>query len=508
MLESRREFLNLCGAAGMAALLPVTGFADEKARKGGHVRMAIQNGSLADTLDPAKGIHSGDFTKQFCIFNALTEFDDTLKPGYALAETIESADGLTWHIAIKKGIHFHDGAELSSADVVFSLARHKNPETVSKVFALAKNFKEVSATGKYTVTLQLERADFDFPSVLGSSFFLIVKDGTRDFARPVGTGPFIVDRFVPGGPFSAKRNPNYWKSGLPHLDSVEIIGVPDSPARVNAVLAGDIDICSLVDHKYAAQVKASPDVTLVVNKLGIYTDLVLRSDNPVTGNADFVSAMRYLQDRDRLVSTAMQGYGVVANDQPVAPWDPYFLQGLPQTSFDLDKARYFIKKSGLAGQSMEIVCQPGIASAVEGAQWIQSYGAQAGFNFVVKQVPTEGYWANYWTKRPITYGSVTNRPTAGMIFDVYYSSQSPLNEAHWRSPRVDELLASARAEPDFKKRKAIYGDLQTFVHANSGTVIPVFDVILDGVSKTVRGYRTKPSGMNMGFRFAEYVWRA
>jgi len=70
------------------------------------------------------------------------------------------------------------------------------------------------------------------------------------------------------------------------------------------------------------------------------------------------------------------------------------------------------------------------------------------------------------------------------------------------------LLDAAGAEGDFAKRKAIYGDMQTLVHEESGTIIPVFTAILDGVSRQIRGYKPNPSGMNMGYRFAESIWRA
>ncbi|WP_454827485.1 ABC transporter substrate-binding protein [Paraburkholderia xenovorans] len=510
MKTSRRDFLSMCAAAGagLAGGLPGVALADEAPKKGGSVRMAVQNGSVSDTLDPAKGAHSGDWTKQFCIFNALMEFNDSLSPSPALAEKLESSDGITWHIAVRRGVHFHDGSELVADDVVYSLARHKDPATTSKAFAIASGFKEIKANGQYEVTLVIDKPNFDLPSVLGSSYFLITKNGAKDFLKPIGTGPFMLGAFTPGGKFTAKRNPNYWKSGPPYLDSVEIIGVPDNAARVNAVLAGDVDICSLVEHPYASQVKSNANVQLVVNKLAIYTDLILRQDNPIAGNKDFVAAVRYMQDRKRMVEDVMRTYGVIANDHPVAPWDPYFLAGLPQREFDLDKAKFHVRKSGLAGQSIEIFCQPGIATSVEGAQFMQSFGAQAGFNFVVRQVPTDGYWSTYWTKRPITYGSISNRPNVGMIFELFYTSKSPTNEARWKDPKLDQLLESARAEGDFNKRKAIYGDMQTLVHDSSGTIVPVFDVILDGVSKNVRGYKPNPSGMNMGYRFAEAVWRA
>lgn len=508
MQTSRRGFLSACGTAGVLANLPNLSWAEETPKKGGHVKFAVQNGSVSDTLDPAKGAHSGDYTKQFCLFNALTEFNDSMTPDMALAEKLETSNGTHWRIVLKQGIHFHDGSELTAADVVYSLARHKDPATGSKAFAIAKEFTEIKAVGKYEASLVITKPNFDLPAMLGSSYFLIVKDGVKDFTKPVGTGPYVLDAFVPGSKFSAKRNSNYWKSGLPHLDSVEIFGVPDNGARVNAVLAGDIDVCSLVETRYAKQVIGSSNVDLVVNKLALYTDLILRQDHPITGNQDFVMAVRYMQDRKRMLDNVMQGYGAIANDHPVAPWDPYFLEGLPQRPFDLDKAKYHMQKSGLTGQSMEVICEPGITASVEGAQFLQGFGEKVGFNFKIKQVPIDGYWSTYWTKFPITYGSVNNRPTVGMIFDLFYRSASVMNEAHWKSPKLDQLLDAACAEGDFNKRKAIYGDMQTLVHESSGTIVPVFTAILDGVSKKVRGYKPNPSGMNMGYRFAESVWRA
>ncbi|WP_299452399.1 ABC transporter substrate-binding protein [uncultured Pigmentiphaga sp.] len=508
MQTSRRDFLSMCATASAMAGLPTLSWASESPKRGGHVRFAVQNRSISDTLDPAKGAHSADWTKQFCLFNALTEFNDSMIPDLALAERLESTDGAHWRIVLKQGIHFHDGAELTAEDVVYSLARHKDPATASKGYAIASGFTEIKAVGKYELALTISKPNFDLPAVLGSSYFLIVKNGTKDFSKPVGTGPYVLESFVPGDKFTAKRNPNYWKSGLPYLDSVEIIGVPDNAARVNAVLAGDIDICSLVENRYAKQVDASKNVDLIVNKLSLYTNLILRQDNPITGNQDFVAAVRYMQDRKRMLDSVMQGYGAIANDHPVAPWDPYFLEDLPQRPFDLDKAKYHMQKSGLAGQTMEVICQPGIPASLEGAQFLQGFGAQAGFNFKIRQVPTDGYWSTYWTKFPITYGSISNRPSVSMIFDLFYRSTSSTNEAQWKDPRLDQLLDAAGAEGDFAKRKAIYGDMQTLVHEESGTIIPVFTAILDGVSRQIRGYKPNPSGMNMGYRFAESIWRA
>ena len=236
---SRRDVLRALAAGGVmsltgAGLLARTGtaLAQGTPKQGGKIRVATQSASASDTLDPAKGALSTDYVRANMFYNGLTELDSHLGAKMALAESVETKDAVVWVVTLRKGVQFHDGKPLEPADVVYSIMRHKDPATASKAKTLADQIKDAKATGPNEVTITLEGANADLPVILATSHFMILKDGTKDFRTAIGTGPFKVKEFSPGVRTVGVRNPNYWKSGLPHLDEIELISCtsPDSSA--------------------------------------------------------------------------------------------------------------------------------------------------------------------------------------------------------------------------------------------------------------------------------------
>ena len=81
---------------------------------------------------------------------------------------------------------------------------------------------------------------------------LIVPDGFKDWANPVGTGAFRLEKFDPGVRISLKKNPDYYKEGRGWLDGAEITVINDAVARFNALKSGQIDAINRVDPKAVA----------------------------------------------------------------------------------------------------------------------------------------------------------------------------------------------------------------------------------------------------------------
>ena len=96
-------------------------------KRGGRIRIASMSSSSADTLDPAKGALSTDYVRHFMVYGGLTMYDTRLIPQPWLAEDISTDDRIDWIFKLRRGVTFHDGRALTSADVVFSLLRHKDP---------------------------------------------------------------------------------------------------------------------------------------------------------------------------------------------------------------------------------------------------------------------------------------------------------------------------------------------------------------------------------------------
>ncbi|MBN3863142.1 ABC transporter substrate-binding protein [Pseudomonas frederiksbergensis] len=515
---SRRNALQMLGLAGVAAvgassLFGAAGklFAEEaaspgKGKPGGRIRVAGSSSSTADTLDPAKGSSSTDYVRHFMFYNGLMRFDSHMVPQLELAERIESTDATLWVITLRKEVTFHNGKALTAADVVFSLLRHKDPITGSKVLPLASQFAEVKATGTHEVQIQLSGPNAELPSVLAISHMLIVPEGTSDFSQGIGTGPFKAKEFKPGVRSIGVRNTNYWKPGLPYLDEIEFIAIADEPSRINALLSGDVQIVNEVNPRSTVRIKASTKHRVVDSPSGNYTDLIIRQDQLPGKSPEFTEAMKLLLDREQIKSAIFRGFARVGNDHPIAPGARFYNADLPQRAYDPEKAKFLLKKAGMESISMPLMCSPAATGSVDIAVLLQQSAKEAGLKLDVNRLPSDGYWSNHWAKHPLSFGNINPRPNADMLFSQFFQSTAPWNESGWKNEQFDQLLVQARGETDEVKRGKMYADMQTLVHEHGGIGVPVFISNIDGADQRVKGYGTNPLGGFMGYMFAEQIW--
>lgn len=475
-------------------------------RQGGRIRVASTSSSTADTLDPAKGALNTDYVRHFMLYSGLTELDSALRPIPALAEEIVSHDQQIWHLRLRKGVIFHDGKPFVAGDVVHSLLRHKDPLVGSKMADIAAQFLSVRETGRHELEIRLTGPNADLPTILAQSHFLIVPEGKTDFSTANGTGPFKIVQFKPGVRTLVQRNTEFWKPGKPYLDEIELIAIPDEVSRVNALLSGDVHLINAINPRSTKRVRGSPGHALIETKSGLYTNLIIRQDRMPTANPDFTEALKCLLDRPLINRALFRNYGTIANDQPIPPFHPYYRDDLPQRSLDLDRARWLIRRAGMEGLRLPIYASPAAEGSVDMASVLQEYGAKAGLHLAVNRVPADGYWSTHWMKHPLGFGNSNPRPTADMIFSLFYKSDARWNESGWKSPRFDSLLLEARGEADETRRKQLYGEMQELVHGNCGSAIPVFISLLDGHDRRLKGLRPVPLGGFMGYTFAEHVW--
>ncbi|TIP38104.1 MAG: ABC transporter substrate-binding protein, partial [Mesorhizobium sp.] len=336
--------------------------------------------------------------------------------------------------------------------------------------------------------------------------FMIVQDGTTDFSKGNGTGAFVLETFEPGVRSVVTKNKNYWKSGKPYLDSFEFIAISDDSARVNALLSGDIAFAASINPRAMKLLESQQGFELSKTTSGNYTDLNIRLDMDPGKKADFVAGMKYLVNREQIVKSALRGLGEIGNDQPVSPANIFHNADLKPKAFDPDKAKFHFQKAGLLGQSIPVIASDAATSSIDMAVIIQAAGSDIGMKLDVQRVPSDGYWDNYWLKAPIHFGNINPRPTPDILFSLLYASNAPWNESQYKSEKFDKMLVEARGSLDQAKRKEIYGQMQTMVSEEAGTIIPAYISNVDALSSKVKGLEANPLGGMMGYAMAEYLW--
>jgi peptide/nickel transport system substrate-binding protein len=224
-----RRALFASGAA--AALLAAAGVsAGPLPQRGGKLRLALSGATRSDDWVRGEGLFM-QVARQGLVFETLTEVaaDGTLR-GELATDWTSTQDAQVWMFDLRQNVHFHDGVLFSAADVVHSLS------------ALGK----VEAVGAKQVRITLHAPDPSLPFKLSKAAHVIRAAHSPDSG--VGTGIYHVRHFSAGQQLLAERVDTHWKDGQAGwFDSVELVSIPSSPVRAQAVAEYLVDGADVED---------------------------------------------------------------------------------------------------------------------------------------------------------------------------------------------------------------------------------------------------------------------
>jgi peptide/nickel transport system substrate-binding protein len=507
---SRRQFLDRAAALGVGAtaassLLVRAGFAQEP-QKGGDLVLGIDGAGATDSLDPATYTATYMQTVGYEWGNCLVELNEKNELTPELAESWEpNADATQWVFKLRKGVQFFNGKELTAEDVVYSINRHRGEDSTSGAQGYLQPVSDVRATDKLEVTFDLSQGTADLPYVV-SDYHLVIMPVDAEPSSAMGTGAFMIEAFEPGVRTFARRNPNYWKEGRGHVDTVETLAINDLTARTSALQTGEAHFINRLDPKTVALLERAPGIKVYdVPGAGHYT-FPMRCDMPPFDNNDVRLALKYAINRQEMVDKILRGHGRVGNDHPIPQFDPFYAADLPRRSYDPEKAKFHMQQSGHDGPITLYIADAAFTGAVDAATLYQQHAQAAGIDLVLQRVPEDGYWSETWMQKPFCGSYWGGRPTADLMLSVAYQSDAAWNESFWKREDFDKLLKQARGELDFEKRKQMYAELQRMVWEDGGEVIPMFNNYMYGAQENLNGFVQAP--VLTGLRVAEQVWFA
>ncbi len=513
---TRREFIARVSALGlMTAVSPalLSGTAKAAApKKGGRFIIGITGGSTTDSMNPATLTSNMNQNVNWQIRNCLVEIDHNFNAIPELAVSWDATpDAKKWTFKLRKGVEFHNGKTLTAEDVVFSINHHLGEESKSAAKGYLKNIVDIKADGKNEVVFTLSGGSADFPFILGDYHLTICPAGTAgpEFEKGIGTGGYILEAWEPGVRAFSKRNPNYWKEGRAHFDEIETLSIVDTNARTNALKTGRIHYMDRVELKTVHLMKRMRGINVTaVTGTAHYTIPMLVNRKPYDDN-NVRTALKLAIDREVLVKQILRGFGEPGNDHPIAPVNKYHAKNLDQRKYDPEKAKFYMKKAGMLDHTFNLhAADAAFAGAVDAAVLIKEQAKKAGININVVREPDDGYWSNVWIKKEWVMCYWGGRPVEDMMFSVAYADGAPWNDTFWSNKRFNELLVMARAELDEDKRRKIYAEMQEICRNDSGTVVPMFNQIVEASSaKTAHGPISAHMALD-GMRNAERWWFA
>ena len=407
------------------------------------------------------------------------------RPQADLATNWESnEDATVWTFQLRSGVTFHDGSSFEAADVIYSLERTLDPENDSPARSAISMITDVTAIDDMTVQITLDTPFADMPLQLMDYRLRMLNEGSGDTVATTGngTGPFMVETFDAEGTTVLVANPNYWEGG-PGVARMEVIGIGDGQARLQALLGGQIDMERGITAQQQVMLTGSDSYYVQTIPTGNWRGLVFRTDVEPFSDVRVRQAVRLAADREELVALVLGGEGVVACDTPVEPNDQYRADlSCPQ---DIERAKELLAEAGyLDGIDIDVHVATLEPTWPTLAVAYQQQAAAAGIRVNVVQTPTDGYWSEVWMKQDVAATRWNERP-ADQAFHEIYLSTAKWNESFYQDAEFDAMLAAARRELDFDARRAIYVQAQEHLSETSGTLIPYTVTRLVGVSSRV-----------------------
>jgi peptide/nickel transport system substrate-binding protein len=510
---SRREFMGRMAATGASVALIntlVAGRASAMTPKmGGRLVVGTEGAQAADSLDPTKFYSTSNLLAGYTIYDTLVNRGPDLLPTPWLAESWDSSDDTTeWVFKLRQGVTWHNGKTFDADDVIYSFSRHIREGSESPAKSFLSQIVEMVKEDATTVRFKLAGPNADFPIVLTDTRAHITQNGFEDFQGTApGTGPFKIKSFEPGSTYVFERNVDYWADDGPYVDEIEMVGVGDITARVNALISGDINVLLYLDPKAVGLIEASPSTEVLRAQSGAFMNVAMMVDRPPTDNNDLRLALKYAIDRQQVVDNVLKGYGSIGNDHPIAPIDPFYCDDIPQREYDPDKARFHFKQAGMEGETIDFYTSDvPAAGSVAAAQVFQQSAAAAGINLNLIQPPADTYWSAVWIQKPMSCSGWDARPVPDLILSIALKGDSSYNETQWKNERFDSLLIEARGIRDFDRRKEIYCEMQRMLHDDGGHLSMAFLDYLDAARTEVRGITPHSSGPLGFYQMARTAW--
>jgi peptide/nickel transport system substrate-binding protein len=271
-----------------------------------------------------------------------------------LAEEFDVDDeGLVYTFTIREAT-FHDGSELSAADVVYSLEFNRSSEQ-GALAAVFEPVESIVAVDDRTVQITLSRPSQNFLAGMAKDTGLIIPEGSSDSVPqgPIGTGPFVFTNWRPGTNVELERFEDYW-GDLPTFADVDYRFIGDETAAVNALLAGDVDVVAVIAGEGIERVNSVRETDgfdATTHSTLEFTYLSINATNPKYDDERIRQAIAHAIDRQPIFDAAFAGLGapncVFANPMGQV-WDsdhcPY--------PYDPDRSRELLAEAGAEG--MEI----------------------------------------------------------------------------------------------------------------------------------------------------------
>ena len=473
-------------------------------KKGGILKMGIQGDPVA--LDPHKTSLTATNHVTDLIYSRLVTIDATLSPKPDLAESWEiSPDGLLYTFKLRKGVKFHNGQPFVAGDVKYSYERVLDPATKSTQTSALTSISKIDVPDDSTVKITLKQPNSAFVVGLWSANYSIVKkedvDKNGDLTKTAnGTGPFKFKDYTPNTKVTLERFADYWDTGKPYLDGIEMVPVPDDTARSTAIRTGTVDFIEYAPAKDIPQLKADKTLTIAgdQNTNIRYLGFNLTMKDKPWANPKVRQAISLAMDRPAIVDAAF--YGLAIPTLTIFPPGYWATLDTPVPPQDIKGAKAMLADAGFgSGFKTTIKTWSSYPFLSNAALAVQDQLKQIGITADVQPEDNGTFIGDNTSKNYELLVSGTSGYTdPNEIMLTNFGSGLTSNNSGYSDPDFDKLVAQGVAVTSQDDRKKVYAQLQQKLLADNPWVMLYVGSQYEAMKSFVKGYVHNATGTNLG----------
>jgi ABC-type transport system substrate-binding protein len=474
-----------------------------------------------DTI-PGPTTYPAGYEVSMMIYEGLVTFDDQMTIQPQLAESWKvSDDGLTWTFKLKSGVKFHDGTDFNAEAAKKVLDRLVDPKRNPANRTMWDPITEVKAVDPTTLQIITKTPHGVLLNALahgtGGMFSPTAQEkaGDQFGLKPIGTGPYKLEKFTPNQEVVLTRNDQYWGT-KPAYEKVDFKAVPDAAARISMLETGEADVIASVPPQDVARLKSN-DKLSVIDKPGLRTTVIGFNLTKEPWNDQKVrQALNYAINRDAIIKSQFLGMAVPLTG-PLAPNTVGYVKSGEYT-YNPDKAKQLLAEAGWKdlqngvlvknGQPLKMVLNTAEGQYPKDLQVVEAVSAQLkqiGVDVQIQKVEAASRWdvikvppkdvkydAYIWAFNP-SNGDGGTQLDANFKSNANPSDKATIwNMSFYSNAQVDKYLTDAAQITDPVKRTEVLGKAGKIIWDEAPAIFLYVDNVVVAQRKEVSGVQVWP----------------
>ena len=462
-------------------------------------RVAVSaDGTSLDPID-YNDVFSENILKQ--IFDTLLDKAPNGDLVNGLAESLERPDNKTLVIKIREGVKFSNGDPLTVEDVIFSLKRVAECDQFGYIFKNidTDNLRKIDDT---TLEIKLKEPDATILEALAhpASSIISQKDleekGENFRENPIGTGPFVLNKWTKLDSVTFKRNENYW-GDKPSIENLVFKVIPEASQRIIELESGGVDMAFQIAPNDIKKVEENPDLKLD-RKLDNSVHFVsFNTVKPPFDNINARLAMTKAIDMDTIFKTVYQGVGKRATSNVNPNFKYSIADSIEPTKVDKEEAKRLFAEAGITeGTTIKIYVNDN-QQRNDVAQMMKEQLTEYGINLEIVKLEWGALVEALKNKEDDMF-IMSWTPAEDTHYEFYqpFHSDGKGNGPNFNdfgNAALDVLIDAGAREFDDAKRGAIYKEAQELVNKELPWMYICYGETVVGMKKNVTGFDIAPT---------------